>query len=50
MYQKVQVSTNLTHWTDATAASQTYTTTGSWTDTSPNPTGKFYRVVWSAVP
>ena len=50
MYQKVQVSTDLITWTDATAASLTYTTSGSWTDTSPNPAGKFYRVVWSAVP
>jgi hypothetical protein len=50
MYQKVQVSTNLTTWTDATTAAQTYDTNGSWTDTSPDPAGKFYRVVWSAVP
>lgn len=48
MYQKVQVSTNLTTWTDATPATQTYDTNGSWTDTNPDPAGKFYRVVWSA--
>lgn len=50
MYQKVQVSSDLMTWTDATAAAQTYDTNGSWTDTSPAPGCKFYRVVWSAAP
>jgi hypothetical protein len=50
MYQKVQISTNLTVWTDATIATQTYSTIGTWTDLTPDPAKKFYRVVWSAVP
>lgn len=50
MYQKVQHSTDLTHWTDATTSAQTYTTAGTWTDANPDPARKFYRVVWSAGP
>ena len=50
MYQKVQYSTDLRTWTDATTTSQTYTTTCNWTDSSPDPSKKFYRVVWSAMP
>jgi hypothetical protein len=50
MYHKVQTSLNMLNWTDATTATQAYTTTETWTDTSPNPKFKFYRVVWSAGP
>jgi hypothetical protein len=49
MSHKVQTSTNLSTWTDATTATVAYDTNGSWTDTNANITKKFYRIV-RAVP
>lgn len=50
MYQKIQYSTDLATWTDVATAAQTYGTSGSYTDTSPDPVKKFYRVVASPTP
>lgn len=56
MYHKVQSTTDLVTWTDATPAAISYVngaiatdTSGSWIDTSPVPGRKFYRVVRSTV-
>ena len=45
--QKVQFSSNLIDWEDATPQSQTYDTACSYMDSSPDPVKRFYRVVWS---
>ncbi|MFN0080750.1 MAG: vanadium-dependent haloperoxidase [Prosthecobacter sp.] len=50
MYQKVQCSTDLTNWTDATTATLNFGTACTYTDNSPDPVKKFYRVVWSPSP
>ncbi len=45
MYHKIQVSTDLTLWTDAMAYTQAYSSEGTWTDTVTSAPGrKFYRV------
>ena len=50
MYHKVQTSTNLTDWTNAGAATIAYDTNGTWTDNSPAPGSKFYRIIRSVTP
>ncbi len=50
MAHKVQTSGNLTDWTDATAYTMAYNTKGTWTDPSPAPVRKFYRVRRAAAP
>ena len=57
MYHKVQTSTDLVTWTDAAAPSQSYVngaiatdSSGTWTDTSPLASQKYYRVHRSTSP
>jgi len=50
MYHKVQFSTDLVDWTDATPFTQAYDSNGSWTDSAPLPGEKFYRVMRSPAP
>lgn len=57
MKHKVQTSGDLVNWFDATSYTQSYVngaipgdTSGTWTDTSPGPGPKFYRVVRSTAP
>ncbi len=48
MYHKVQTSTALSGWADATSFSATYSTEGEWVDSNPAPGTKFYRIMRSA--
>ncbi len=50
MYHKVQFSTGLTSWTDATSFTQAFDTKGAWTDPDPLPGRKYYRVLRSTTP
>jgi hypothetical protein len=50
MYHKVQVSSNLAGWTDVAAATVAYDTNGAWTDDTPVPGKKYYRIVRSFLP
>lgn len=48
MYHKVQTSTNLSGWVDATIFTPAYDTKGEWLDTDTSMGPKFYRVLRSA--
>ena len=57
MRHKVQTSTDLVTWTDATTYSQSYVngaipgdTSGTWTDTNPGTGQKFYKIVRTTSP
>jgi len=50
MYYKVQTSTGLSGWTDATDFTRAYDTNGAWTDPAPLPGRKFYRLAHSTTP
>jgi hypothetical protein len=57
MKHKVRTSTDLVNWFDATTYTQSYVngavagdTSGSYTDTSPGPGPKFYRIVRTPAP
>lgn len=52
MYYKVQASNDLTagSWTDASSSTIAYDTRGTWTDSSPAPGRKFYRILRTAAP
>ena len=57
MKHKVQTSTDLVNWSDATSYTQSYVngaipgdTSGTWPDTSPGPGPKFYRIVRTTAP
>ena len=47
MYHKVQTSTALSGWVDASSFTPAYDTKGEWTDTAPAPGSRFYRIVRS---
>ena len=49
-YQRVQTSSDLVQWTNATTASLAYDTIGVWTDANPDPARRFYRIIWSPGP
>ena len=44
-WYRVQTSPDLQSWTDQGALTRTYDTTGTWTDASPGPAQRYYRVV-----
>lgn len=52
MYHRVSSSTNLHSWTlePSSPNAIAYDTNGAWTDTSPDPTRKFYRILRSVAP
>jgi hypothetical protein len=50
MYHKVQFSSNLTGWQDVAPATVAYDTNGAWTDDTPAPGKKYYRIVRSFLP
>ncbi|MBP7949043.1 MAG: vanadium-dependent haloperoxidase [Verrucomicrobiales bacterium] len=50
MYHQVQWSTDLGSWTNVGPAILSYDTNGTWTDTTPSPGRKYYRVKRSTDP
>lgn len=50
MYHKVQWSIDLMNWNDLGPAALTYDTNGTYTDPSPIPGKKFYRIVRQTAP
>ena len=50
MYHRVQTSSDLASWTDATPYAIAYDTNGAWTDDAPLPGRKFYRILRSPTP
>ena len=50
MMHKVQWSTDMAAWTDATSYTIAYDTNGTWTDSAPLPGRKFYRVLRTTAP
>ena len=50
MYHRVQTSPDLTAWTNAGTSTQAYDTNGTWTDPSPLPGRKYYRVLRTTTP